>query len=44
MGTVQYYKVVNVDKDGKEETRYQSVNGGVTLQVTPWVSGSGEVL
>ena len=23
VGTVQYYKVVNVDKDGKEETRYQ---------------------
>lgn len=43
VGTVQYYKVVNVDKDGKEETRYQSVNGGVTLQVTPWVSGSGEI-
>jgi len=43
VGTVQYYKVVNTDNDGNEETKYQSVNGGVTLQVTPWVSSSGEI-
>ncbi|MFP4662664.1 MAG: type II secretion system protein GspD, partial [Halanaerobiales bacterium] len=43
VGTVQYYKVVNTDNDGNEDTKYQSVNGGVTLQVTPWVSSSGEI-
>ncbi|MFP4016677.1 MAG: type II secretion system protein GspD [Halanaerobiales bacterium] len=43
VGTVQYYKVVNTDDNGNEDTKYQSVNGGVTLQVTPWVSSSGEI-
>lgn len=43
VGTVQYYKVVNTDDDGNEETKYQSINAGVTLDVTPWVSSSGEI-
>ena len=43
VGTVQYYKVVNTDDDGNEETKYQSINAGVTLDVTPWASSSEEI-
>jgi type IV pilus assembly protein PilQ len=43
VGTVQYYKVINTDEDGNDETRYQSINAGVTLEVTPWVSSTGEI-
>lgn len=41
--TVYYYKTIKKDSDGNEETKYENVNGGVTLQVTPWVSSSGEI-
>lgn len=43
VGTVQYYKVIKIDSEGNETTQYQSVNAGVTLDVTPWVSSSGEI-
>ena len=43
VGNVQYYKVIKTDEDGNEETKYQSINAGVTLDVTPWVSSSGEI-
>ncbi|HLV10242.1 MAG TPA: secretin and TonB N-terminal domain-containing protein [Halanaerobiales bacterium] len=42
VGTVQYYKVVDSDGDN-DQTRYQSINAGVILEVTPWVSSSGEI-
>jgi len=41
--TVQYYKSVTTDSDGNEETTYESINAGVTLSVTPWVSKAGEI-
>lgn len=40
---IQYYKVINTDEEGNDQTSYQSVNAGVTLQVTPWVSSAGEI-
>ncbi len=43
VGTVQYYKVIDTDNDGNDQTRYQSINAGVTLEVTPWVSSTGEI-
>ncbi|ACL70611.1 secretin and TonB N-terminal domain-containing protein [Halothermothrix orenii] len=43
VGTVQYYKVKQTDGEGNEETQYQSINAGVSLTVTPWVSSSGEI-
>ncbi|TDX53274.1 secretin and TonB N-terminal domain-containing protein [Orenia marismortui] len=42
--TVQYYEVVRRDNDNDEETvEYESINTGVTLEVTPWVSSSEEI-
>ncbi|MEJ6951287.1 type II secretion system protein GspD [Natronospora cellulosivora (SeqCode)] len=43
VGTSHYYRDIKIDSDGNEETTWQSVSGGVTLDVTPWVSGSGEI-
>ncbi len=43
VGTIRYYKVIKTDDDGNEQTTYQSVNAGVTLEVTPWVSSTGEI-
>lgn len=43
VGTVQYYRVIDTDSEGKDQTKYQSVNAGVTLEVTPWVSSTGEI-
>lgn len=43
VGTVQYYRVIDTDSNGDDTTRYQSVSGGVNLEVTPWVSSSGEI-
>jgi len=43
VGTVQYYKVIETDENNKEVTKYQSINAGVTLDVTPWVSHAGEI-
>lgn len=43
VGTVQYYKSVQEDSDDNESVSYRSVNAGVTLEVTPWVSSSGEI-
>lgn len=43
VGTVHYYKVVRRDSEGREEVTYDSVTGGISLQVTPWVSSSGEI-
>ena len=40
---VTYYKVINTDEDGNEETKYQSIDAGITLEVTPWVSNSGSI-
>lgn len=45
VGSVQYYKITKYpdgsDKD--PETQYQSINAGITLDVTPWVSNTGEI-
>jgi type IV pilus assembly protein PilQ len=40
---VTYYEVINTDEDGNEETKYQSIDAGITLDVTPWVSNSGSI-
>jgi type IV pilus assembly protein PilQ len=41
--TVEYYQVVKRDDDDEETIDYQSINTGVTLDVTPWVSSTGEI-
>ncbi|BDU51694.1 secretin and TonB N-terminal domain-containing protein [Haliovirga abyssi] len=43
VGTVQYYKVVTLDNEGKEKIDYKSVNAGVTLDVTPWINSTGDI-
>jgi len=40
---VTYYEVINTDEDGNEEMKYQSIDAGITLEVTPWVSNSGSI-
>lgn len=46
VGKVQYYKVINNstgDDESKTQTQYQSINAGITLDVKPWVSSTGEI-
>lgn len=46
VGKVQYYKVVSSsdkDDESKTQTEYQSINAGITLDVIPWVSSTGEI-
>ncbi len=45
VGSVQYYKTsTNSDDDSKQgQTQYQSINAGIILDVTPWVSSTGEI-
>lgn len=43
VSTTQYYKIVETDSDGNEDISYESVSAGVTLEVTPWVSSTGEI-
>ncbi|BDU49786.1 hypothetical protein [Haliovirga abyssi] len=43
VGTVQYYKVTTLDENGKEKNDYKSVDAGVSLNVTPWITSSGEI-
>lgn len=45
VGSVQYYKTTTASDDGDEEqkSQYQSINAGISLDVTPWVSSTGEI-
>lgn len=43
VGNVQYYKVTTQNTSGQSQTQYQSINAGITLDVVPWVSSTGEI-
>lgn len=43
VGTVQYYRTEKKDSEGETTVEYDSVKGGVSLKVTPWVSGEDEI-
>lgn len=43
VATTQYYRTVETDEDGNEDVKYESVSAGVSLEVTPWVSSTGEI-
>lgn len=46
VGSVQYYKVTTQTTTGGTtgtQTQYQSINAGITLDVVPWVSSTGEI-
>ncbi|MFW5972246.1 MAG: type II secretion system protein GspD [Bacillota bacterium] len=40
---VNYYAIKKNNEDGSSETTYESYNAGISLEVTPWVSSSGEI-
>lgn len=44
VGNVQYYKTTTRDNNnGQSQTQYQSINAGISLDVVPWVSSTGEI-
>lgn len=46
VGNVQYYKTtvpVQGGQVGQTTTQYQSINAGISLDVVPWVSSTGEI-
>ncbi len=40
---VTYYEVTKEDEDGQQQSKYESLDVGVNLQVTPWVSSAGTI-
>lgn len=46
VGNVQYYRVTTQTTTGGQtgtQQQYQSINAGITLDVVPWVSSTGEI-
>ncbi|MFW5995661.1 MAG: secretin and TonB N-terminal domain-containing protein, partial [Halanaerobiaceae bacterium] len=43
VGMTHYYQIEETDSEGETTVDYDSVKAGVTLDVTPWVSGEDEI-
>lgn len=44
VGNIQYYQTtVSDDDDDSREIQYKSIEAGITLDVTPWVSSTNEI-